>query len=186
MKLGKYQKIGKVYTKNEVVNAIVKERQELLEEKKRLQEQLKYLRKQHRLEKQELHELTGIAISTINRWEDTLTNINLKSLLTLLSLYDVAVTFEPQHMYNQKNYYHSDIELQLKYLREQLNDLLIKQDLTLQELSRITETNMCSISRFLNEKGVPRLDTLLKIAQKFNVRVELKSLHETKNTCKQK
>jgi len=186
MKLGKHQKLGKLYTKDQVLEQIENERKELFREKKRLQEQLKQLREQHRLEKQELYELTGIAISTINRWEDTLTNINLKSLLKLLSVYDVAITFEPQNSYNSNNHYNSDIELQLKYLREQINELLLKQELTLKELSHITETNMCSISRFLNEKGVPRLDTLLKIAQKFNVKIQLKSLHETENTCKQK
>lgn len=176
MKLGKYQKVGKIYTKDQVLKQIEDERKELFKEKKRLQEQLKQLREQHRLEKQELYELTGISISTINRWEDTLTNINLKSLLKLLSLYDVAITFEPQNSYSNQTHYNSDIELQLKYLREQINDLLIKQELTLKELSSITETNMSSISRFLNEKGVPRLDTLLKIAKKFDVKVELKSL----------
>ncbi len=130
---------------------------------------IKELRKIYNLNQTELAEKLNTTQQTISNWENGITDIDIDTLLLISNTFDLSV----------------DYILGKTYLTigERIKQLRVKNNLTQIEFAKIFKISNGTIAMWETNKRQPGYNTLIKIADYFNVSVDYLLGRDYKNNC---
>lgn len=135
-----------------------------------IEKRICFLREQKHLTQEELASMLHVSRSLINNWENGYTNLSLKQLIKLASIYQVPIDYLLGIIDEVDHYSYSFIQdMNLKNIGSRLKELRKSYGLTQEEFAQKIDTQRSSISYYESGKMMISTADLKQICETFGV-----------------